>query len=171
MCFLCHTKEKCDLQHCLWRQIYRDNDEKFTMYLNCIENLPPIWKVMESLALSATCVILTSSSLLSWRFSWWSFFFSFSFFILVRDLNLLMTSFYYFYLFQNYSGFEQGSLKIAYLIWNILASCRNMKCMPEKMRQENPKFKTSLGSIVISRPVWAVYQIIHFISKNPTARV
>lgn len=171
MCFLCHTKEKYHPHHCLSRQKYWDNDEKFIMYLNCIE-CPPIWKLIKSLALSVTYSILTVDSLLSWRFSCSSFFLHSVSLSQLQILIFWWPAFIISFCFRADLVWNKAVWRMHDLIWNILASCRNtyLKHIPVKLRQENPKFETSLDSIVISKPVWSSLPIYIPLLNKPTAR-
>lgn len=133
----------------------------------------PIWKRIESLALSVTYLILTVDSLLSWRFSCSSFFFFHS--VSLSQLQILIfwwPAFIISFCFRANLVWSKAVWRMHDLIWNILASCRNtyLKRIPAKLRQENPEFETSLGSIVISNPVWSSLPICIPLLNKPTAR-
>lgn len=134
---------------------------------------PPIWKLIESLVLSATCLILTMDSLLSRRFSCSSFFFHS---ISLSQLQILIfwwPALIIPFCFRANLVWSKAAWRMHDLIWNVLASCRNtyLKCIPAKLRQENPKFETSLGSIVISNPLWSSLKIYIPLLNKPTAQL
>lgn len=88
--------------------------EKIVTYLDCIKTLPRQLKTMKRLcSVSYTLSIYYEFVTFLKRFSSRSFF-VFSSFILVRDLNLLMSGFSYFYLFQNYSTGKMAVCKFLF---------------------------------------------------------
>ena len=133
--------------------------------------MPPIWKLIESSALSASCLILTMDSLLSWRFSCSSFFF---YSVSLSQLQIIFwwPAFIISFCFRANLVWSKAVWRMHDVIWNILACCRNtyLKCIPAKLRQENPKFETTLGSVVISKPVRSSLPIYIPLLNKPTAQ-
>lgn len=172
MCFLCHTKEKYHSHHCLSRQKYWDNDEKFMMYLNCIE--PPHMNTHRKLS-PVSYMLNINRGFVTFP----TIFLFILFFFHSISLSQLQILIFWWpaliipFCFRANLVWSKAAWRMHDLIWNVLASCRNtyLKCIPAKLRQENPKFETSLGSIVISNPVWSSLKIYIPLLNKPTAQL